>query len=368
MLLRYNLRNLARRRLTSAMTAGGICAACLVVIVAAAMILGVDHTMGSTGSKRNVVVLSRGARSENSSTLSAESAARLRAHPNVLAASVEVVASGRIGGASMSLRGIEPAAFQVHDSVRIVRGRPPAAGEVLLGRSAAARLGALGPGAVLRALDRDWTVSGIFEAEGTAFESQIWFGAGELMHALRREHATSAVVRARADAPSLAEELGSDPALQVKAMPEAAYYAEQNTLSEGMKDFAWILGVTIGFAAILAAMNNMYASMGERRREVATMRALGFAPASILASFLFEGALIGLAGALAAGAMSLPLGQVSMSLLDPTRWSSVTFQFRLTPALFAAIAGMGIAMGTLGALPPAWFVVRAPIVETLKEL
>lgn len=366
--IRYNLRNVARRRLTSAMTAGGVCIACLVVIVAAAMILGADRTMGTAGSERNVVVLSRGARSESSSTLPAEAVALLRAHPGVSAASIEVVASGRVGEYSMGLRGVAASAFDVHDSVRVVRGRPPAAGEVLLGKAAAARLGGLGPGAAVRVFDREWTVSGVFEAGGTAFESQIWFELGELMHALKREHATSAVVRARAAAARLADALGADPVLQVKALPEAAYYTEQNTLSEGMKEFAWILGVVIGFAAVLAAMNNMYASMGERRREVATLRALGFAPGSISASFLFEGALLGLCGALAACVLSLPLGQVSMSLIDPTRWSSVTFQFHLTPLLFVAVAGMGIALGIIGALAPAWSVVRAPIVETLKEL
>jgi putative ABC transport system permease protein len=354
--------------MTSAMTAGGICIAALVVLVAAGMILGVEHTLASTGSDRNVVVIGRGARSENSSTLPAEVASLLRAHPGAAAASIEVVASGRAGALSMGLRGVEPAAFDVHESVRIARGRLPASGEVLLGRAAAAQLGGLGPGDSVRVLDRDWTVAGVFEAGGTAFESQIWFEADDLRHALRREQATSAVVRARGDPAALAEALSADPTLKVKALPEADYYAEQNTLSRGMRDFAWILGGVIGLAAALAAMNNMYASMGERRREVATMRALGFAPGSILASFLFEGAILGLAGALAACALSLPLGQVSMSLLDPTRWSSVTFQFRFTPAMFGAVSAMGVALGLVGALAPAWSVVRAPIVETLKEL
>jgi len=374
----YSLRNLLRRRLTSGMTAGGIAIAALVMLVSVSMILGVDHTMGSTGSPRNVLVMSRGARSENSSTLTTEVVSQLRAHPGASQVSPEVVASGRAaskdGSAqyAMGLRGIEAGAFQVHAGVRIVEGRAPktSENEAVLGKAAARQLEGIGVGQKVRVLDRDWAVVGILDSGGTAFESQIWMDAADLKHALKRDQVTTVVLRAGKgiDAEALAGTLNADPRFEVKAMPEAAYYEEQNTLSAGMKDFALILGAVISLAAILAAMNNMFASMGERRKEVATMRALGFAPSTILGSFLFEGAILGLAGAAVACALSLPLGLVSMSMLDPVRWSNVTFQFRLTPELFAGAAVLGVFLGVLGALAPARAVVRAPIVETLKEL
>ena len=57
----------------------------------------------------------------------------------------------------------------------------------------------------------------------------------------------------------------------------------------------------MAIAAIFGGMNTMYAAVGSRTREIATLRALGFSRGSILASFLVEALILGCLGGIVGG-------------------------------------------------------------------
>ena len=81
--------------------------------------------------------------------------------------------------ANVPLRGVQPAAFDVRDNVRIVEGRTFEWGrnEIIAGRSAAGQFAGLEVGTSMRWGDNTWTVVGIFDADGTIAESEIWCNA-----------------------------------------------------------------------------------------------------------------------------------------------------------------------------------------------
>ena len=130
--LAYNVRNLAVRRWTTAFTMGGIALVVAATMLLAALVGGLRQMLVATGEPDNLVVLRKGATSDGSSQVPREAAAALRALRGVAhdargepLASRELVNQpfGRTRDGTREnvlVRGVEPTAFAVHRSVRIV--------------------------------------------------------------------------------------------------------------------------------------------------------------------------------------------------------------------------------------------------------
>jgi ABC-type antimicrobial peptide transport system permease subunit len=61
---------------------------------------------------------------------------------------------------------------------------------------------------------------------------------------------------------------------------------------------SYFVGTIMAIAATLGAVNSLYAIVDSRRRELATLRAIGFGSGPIVASVLYEATLLALPGAL----------------------------------------------------------------------
>ena len=134
----------------------------------------------------------------------------------------------------MPLRGIEPAAYQVRDKVKIVRGRLFDWGknEVIAGVGAAREFAGLDVGHTLKVGRYEWPVVGLFSAGGGTAESEIWTDATVLQEAYHRGDSFQSVY-ARLTSPvafnQFSDSLTTNPRLTVKVARQADYYAEQST-------------------------------------------------------------------------------------------------------------------------------------------
>src|SRR6266487_4902716 len=211
----YIWRSLWARRLTTALTLGGVA---LVVFVFAGVLMlaqGLQKTLVDTGSPDNAIVLRRSAGSELVSQIDRGSASILETQPEVAAAqdgrpllSREVLVVINIykkttnGMSNVSVRGVSPQAFELRPGFRIVQGRAFQFGthEIVVGENIAQRFQGVAVGAELLFGGDRWTVVGIADAGGTGFDSEIWGDADQLMQAFGRPVYSSATFRLRAPA------------------------------------------------------------------------------------------------------------------------------------------------------------------------
>ena len=382
--LGYIARNLVARRLTTTLTAGGMA---LVVYVFATVLMlsaGLQRTLVATGQDDNVVVIRRSSQTEVQSGIARSQAAIVESLPQVatgadgqpLVSKEPVVlinlpkrASGK--PANVVIRGVTPAGLALRPQVRIVEGRMfrPGTAEVIAGRSIADGFQGAGLGETLRFASRDWQVVGVFDAGRTAFDSEIWGDAEQMLQAFRRNGYSSMLFKltdpARFDEVKAAIE--NDPRLTLEAKREKRFYAEQ---SEALSRFISYLGTSISIifsiGAVIGAAITMYASVASRTAEIGTLRALGFSRAAILVAFLGEALLLGLIGGVAGVIAASAMQALSISTTNFQTFAEIAFSFTLTPGIVAASLVFALAMGFIGGFLPAARAARMKIVDALR--
>ena len=168
--------------------------------------------------------------------------------------------------------------------------------------------------------------------------------------------------------PALDKWIRAQPQMQLQAVPETKYYADQaGPLAIILKGLAAFVAFVMGVGAVFGAMNTMYAIVASRTREIGTLRALGFSRLSILSSFVMESVFLAtLAGAIGC-LLALPMNGFSTGTAQTQSFSEVAFSFQLTPAIL--ITGMVFAalMGLVGGLLPALRAARMPITRALRD-
>ena len=382
--LKYSVRNLWTRKLTTVLTAGGMA---LVVFVYAAVLMldaGLRASLVATGQVDNVVVTRRAAGTEIQSSVERNQAAIIETQPEIAigpggvrAVSKETVVliaqPKRDTGVptNVTVRGMGEEGLALRPQVAIADGRMfrPGSTEIVVGKSIAERFEGTSLGERLRFGGRDWTVVGIFDAAGSAFDSEIWGDGEQMMQSFRRNAFSSVVARlvdpGRFEA--LKARLESDPRLTVDVKRERTFYEEQ---SELMSNFIRILGLTLSvifsIGAMIGAMITMYAAVANRTGEIGALRALGFRRGSILAAFLAEALFLAALG-WAVGIAGASLMQlVRISTLNWQSFAELAFSFTLTPQIVGQSALFAAAMGLAGGVLPAVRAARLRIVDALR--
>jgi putative ABC transport system permease protein len=386
--IRYNLRSLAVRKTTTFATAAGI--ALVVFVLSSSQMLsnGIRNTLGRAGSEDHAMVLRKGADNEMSSNLETRLINLIYAAPGVKrdesgqplgVSELQVVIAlekPNTGGqvSNVSVRGTTDNVFQFRSHAKVVEGRAlqPGADEAIIGARLRGQFDGLELGQSFEIKKNlKLKVVGIFEAEGSAQESEIWTDVDILRGAFGREGLVSSVTVAlespsKLDAFRVAME--SDKQLGLQALSEPAYYEKQ---SEGTAGLVTFLGGAIVFffsvGAIIGAMITMYAAVAHRKREVGTLRALGFSRTTILVSFLLEAVLLSLLGGLVGSLASLAMGFVRFKMMNFNSWSEITFSFDPAPEIIVSALVLGGVMGVLGGLFPAIQASRTSPVEAMRE-
>lgn len=384
--LKYNVRSLFVRKGTTLMTIGSIAFVVLVYVGVLAMAGGLHAAFSAAGDPANVVVLRDGARSEVESFFDQEKERLLLSLPGVardaqgrpLAAGqaliLQILKRGGGGGeTNVSIRGVEPAVFDIRRQVHVVDGRrfEPGKAEVIVGRSLAAAYPSLRLGSTVNFGRIPFKVVGIFEAGGSSFESEVWGAVADLNGAFRRiSNYSSAVLHASsaADARELVTRIKGDQQLHLTAIQEPQYYAEQaNVASAQFLILGNLLAIFLAVGACFAAANTMFAQVSARGHEIGTLRALGFRRHSILFAFMLEAAVLGLVAGAVGSLLALPLNGISAATMNGVTFSEITFNLRTAPWILGMGVLLALGTGIVGGLPAAWSAARRPITELLRE-
>lgn len=380
----YTVRNLWTRKLTTALTAGGM--ALVVFVFAAVQMLdtGLRQTLIATGQPDNVHVTRRASGAEISSVVDRLQAAVVETQPEIAIggnglrlASKEVVVlitlPKRDSGVATNVttRGVGLAAFELRPQLRIIEGRSfkPGSAEVIVGSSIAQRFEGAAVGSLLRFGGREWRVVGLFEAKGSAYDSEVWADADQLLQSFRR-NAWSAVVARLADPatlPDIKARLENDPRLTLDVKAEREFFEDQ---SKALSNFISYLGLTLSVifsvGAMIGAMITMYAAVANRTGEIGTLRALGFRRTSILATFLLEAVLLGVVGGVAGLMLASLMQFIHISTLNWQSFSELAFSFTLTPRIIVTSMLFAVLMGVIGGFLPAVRAARLSIVDALR--
>ena len=382
-----NLRNIGARAGSSAVAVVGISGVVIVFVAVLSIAAGFRAVLTDAGSPDTALVMRAGSDSEMTSVLMLEQTRIIADAPGGRRADGAALASAELfvivnipkrttgTDANVPLRGVQPAAFDVRDDIRIVEGRTFEWGrnEIIAGRSAAGQFAGLEVGTSMRWGDNTWTVVGIFEADGTIAESEIWCDAGVLQPAYRRGNSFQAVY-ARLESADAFDEfkdaLTTDPRLNVDVIRQDEYYAAQSrTLNAIITTIGFGIAALMGIGAVFGAINTMYTAVAGRTREIATLRALGFSRGPVVISVMTEAALLSLVGGVIGGALAyVSFNGYQTATMNWQTFSQVAFAFAVTPSLLAQGVFYALVMGLIGGLLPALRAARLPVVTALREL
>jgi putative ABC transport system permease protein len=385
--LAYNLRSARERWASSLVAVLGIAGTVAVFVAMLALARGFRATVASSGLPQNVIVQRAGADTEMTSNLlvadvrvieDAPQVARRGSEP-LVSPEVVVIAAlplrGTTSDANVQMRGVSPRVLSVRDQVRVTQGRflQPGLYEIVVGKNATHAYEGLDLGGNVRIGPGTWRVVGIFDAGGSAFDSEVWADADVLNGNYQRPPGVfqSATARLRSvdDFNAFEATIKRDPRLQVQALREPAYYERQSqTVTMLITVLGGLVAIVMGLGAILGALNTMYSAVAERSREIAVLRALGFGRGSVVMSFTVEAVCIALVGGIIGCIAVLPVNGVTTGTINWQTFSHLSFAFRITSDLLVLGLGFALLMGVLGGLPPAIRASRANVATTLRAL
>jgi putative ABC transport system permease protein len=365
----------------------GIAGTVGVFIAMLALARGFQATLVASGSPQNALIRRAGATSEMDSLLQLEQVRVIEDAPGVARGSHGPLASREVvviaalplkrtgTDANVQVRGVSAKVLAVRDTVRVVAGRFFSMGlnELVVGRNVAASYEGFDLGATVRFGGAAWTVVGVFDAGGSAFDSEIWCDGSILNQVYKRPRNLFQSITVRLTSPralaTLADALGADPRLTVQADREIEYYEKQSKqLTTLILVLGTIVAAVMGVGAIFGALNTMYSAVAERSREIATLRALGFGVCSVVASFVVEALCLALVGGLVGCVAVLPLNGLTTGTMNWQTFSHLAFAFSVTPSLLLAGLAFALFMGLVGGVPPALRASRQPIAAALREL
>jgi len=389
----YNIRNLKLRKGLTVMTALGIALTVTTAIFLMALVAGLDKAFVSSGSPLNVLVLRKGSEAELSGGFDASLFPTLRTLPGIKTDSHgEPMASGEwvvvivlprkdgTGEVNVTVRGMMPDGLEMRllpgadgqPSVKLVEGRWFQTGqrEVVVSKSIRDRFAHANIGDRMQFGKGWWKVVGVFDAGGSAYESEVWGDVNQMASDFDRQGGfASAYLRATdpISAAALSKRVSDDQRLKLDGMLETDYYAKQTSSGTPIKVIGWVVGIIMAIGSIFAAMNTMYAAVAYRGREIATLRVIGFSRPAILTSFVLESLLLALLGALVGILLMLPFNGMQTGTSNAVTFSEVVFALRITPRVAGYAIVFALVMGFVGGLAPAWHAARQNILNALRS-
>ena len=381
--LKYNIRNIVVRKGSTLATAFTIGLTVAVFLMVMALARGIDLTLSSSGEPLNMIVLREGSTAELNSSLTRENfndlmyldgVAREGEAPLATGELITLIYKARKGmsqGSNVTIRGVGPMSFKLRSGFNIVAGKQfqPGLPEAVVSKRIAERFQGLDVGDKFKIQTTDYTVVGLFDSAGKAFESEIWVDINSLASTTKRENYSSVLMRVKDQnaLTALSKRITDDPKLHLKALSERVFYEDQQGATSGaLKGLAVFISFIMAVGAGFAGMNTMYAAVARRTKEIGTLRVLGFGRFSILIAFLLESVAIALIGAVIGILLALPLNFVSTGTSNWVTFSEIAFNFRVTFDLMLSALIFGAVIGLIGSLLPSIRASRYKIVDALR--
>jgi putative ABC transport system permease protein len=346
---------------------------------------GLRRAFVTSGNPQNVLVLRKGSEAELSGGFDATLFPTLKAMPGVAIDSHgEPMASGELvvvivlprkdgtGEVNVTVRGMMPDGLELRPSAKLMEGRWFQTGqrEVVVSKSIRGRFSKANIGDTMQFGKGDWKVVGVFDASGSAYESEIWGDVNQMSSDFDRQGGYSSAYLRAVDpiaADALKNRVSDDQRVKLEGVLETDYYAKQTNSGAPIKYIGIVVAIIMAVGSSFAAMNTMYAAVAYRGREIATLRVLGFTRPSILTSFVLESLMLSLLGAAAGILLMLPFNGMQTGTSNAVTFSEVVFSLQITPLVAAVAVGFALIMGLFGGLAPAWHAARQDILTALRS-
>jgi len=254
---------------------------------------------------------------------------------------------------------------KLEEPARLTDGRMfrPGLHELVVTNSCVRQFDGFGLGAKRDVRGIDWTIVGHFD-RGQNLQCVVLTDSETLMTAFGRNSFNQISVRLKSssDFESFRRALEANPSLNLEAKRARESAGEQLKQLNGLLNFvSYFIGTIMAIGATFGAVNVLYSIVDERRREIATLRAIGFGGAAIVAATLVESILLAMPGALLGAALAWLFFQ-GMAV------SPFGFSFRLevTPRLAEIGIAWALVMGLIGGLLPALRAARVPVTTALR--
>jgi len=384
----YNIRSVGARWANAVVSVLGIAGTVGVFLAMLAMARGFQATLVASGSPDNVIILRAGADSEMTSAINHEQFRIINDAPQISRGtdgaplvSPEVVVIGAFPlmttgtDANVQIRGVYDRVLEVRSNIEMVEGRffKPGLTELVVGKYAVTTYRGFSLGDSIEIGGQDWLVVGVFDSDGSAFDSEVWCDANLLNQTFNRPagiyQSVTARLNSRDEFSALKDTITADPRMTVDVTGERDYYAKQSqAVSRLIKALGFLVAFVMAIGAVFGALNTMYSAVAARAREIATLRALGFGSFSVVTSFVMESILIAMVGGVLGCLAVIPLNGFTAGTMNWQTFSHLAFAFKVTPSLMLWGLAFAAFMGLIGGLLPAMRAARMPVATALREL
>jgi putative ABC transport system permease protein len=212
----------------------------------------------------------------------------------------------------------------------------------------------------------DWIVVGNFAMGNTEGSCIVYTDVATLQSAFNSNTFTmiNVMLQSASSFDEFTRAIKADPTLKLSVKTQQQFAEDNSGQLNGILNFvSYFVGSIMALAATIGAANSLYAIVDARRRELATLRALGFDSIAIVASMLVESILLALPGALI-GALA------AWALFNGFHASPMGTSLRLavTPELALLGLAWALGMGLLAGLLPAVRASRAAVTLGLRAV
>jgi putative ABC transport system permease protein len=383
----YNVRSVRARWTSTIVAVLGIAGTVGVFIAMLSLAHGFKATLVASGSADNALVMRAGSPTEMMGGVTLDSVKVIKDAPGIARDANGPLVTQEVVGvipvplistgtdANVQVRGVSPNVLEIRKFTKVVQGRmfAPGVSELIVGRNATKTYAGLTLNNVVNFAGGRWTVVGVFDAGGSAFDSEVWCDSHILNEIMKRPPTVFQSVTVHLQSPdsfqTLKDSLTTDPRLNVDVIREVDYYAKQSrTMTTLITVLGGLVAAIMAIGAVFGALNTMYSAVSERGREIATMRAVGFAGSAVVFSFLIEALLIAFIGGVLGCIAVLPLNGFTTSTMNFQTFSNLAFAFKITPQLLLQGVLFALVMGVVGGLLPAIRAASLPVATALRSL
>lgn len=356
--------NLVRNRGRTALTAAGIAIGVATIVALLALTQGLKQSVGGLSNlgHADLGLFQSGVADPTVSNLPESMVARVEQQPGVReAAAISLVTDAVPADPSAIVFGVEPDSF-VGRRLVVGEGSRPRAGEVMVGDGFASGQG-VEPGDTVVLKGEPFRVAGVYHA-GVGFEDAGIVASIPLATRLAGERLGVTTIAVTLEPQASEDAVSSE---LRRAFPGTMTIANPGQAARANPSFGIITKAVLVIAVLalvlgaIAVTNTMAMAVLERQRELALLAAIGWTPRQVGAIVVGEGAGVGLLGAAIGVGLGVLLSQLIVSLLEAGDFVSPVL------TLWGLGRGIliGLAIGILGGIYPAWRVTRQPPAELL---
>lgn len=372
------LAGIRQRRGSSLVTVVGVTTAVGVLVSLLAIGKGSEIFTGQNGAQDLAVVLNRGATYALESVLTRDDLAVIESAPGVRRSAdgkpwvvattvVSVDAIKKNGNRTNTyLVGFSPGVFVAQSNIKYIAGRQyrPGLHELTVPEPVAQQYKNMNIGDHINLRGTEWTIVGVFSGNDTIGDSALRADAETVMSAfgVKTYQIATVTLTSPVAYPAFKKALLGNPAIAVDVRTGRQYNKDQFGQLTTLVDFvAYFIGAVMGSGAVFGALNSLYASVDARRREIATLRAIGFGSGPIVISVLIEGIVLALPGALL-GAL------IAWAAFNGNAVDVQGLVFKLTVTSGLVINGIiwAVAIGMIGASLPALRAAQVRVATALR--